>query len=156
MDKSAVFDKKGPSDGKDYPDKSLLGNRSVAEYKMGGAMAIRIIKNGISQRQLLYLKNQTGLDYNILAFIVGVTKQTLIKKAVDYTYHVQESDKLFQIAELYSYGYNVFENKEGFNSWMRTENAALGNRRPIDHLDTSYGFNEVKDLLGRIEYGVYS
>ena len=139
-----------------YQGKSLLGRRSEPEHKVGITRAIGVIKRGISQKELLNLKNETELDYEKLSFIVGVTRQTLAKKDGSYTYEVSESDKIFRLAELYSYGYDVFENKEGFNLWMRTENAALGNARPINFLDTVYGFQEVKDLIGRIDYGVYS
>ena len=139
-----------------YQGKSLLSKRAEPEHVIGAARAIGVIKKGISQKELLNLKNETELDYEKLSFIVGVTRQTLAKKDESYTYQVSESDKIFRLAALYSYGYDVFENKEGFNLWMRTENAALGNVRPIDFLDTAYGFQEVKDLIGRIDYGVYS
>lgn len=139
-----------------YKTKSLLNARDEAEFKLGTTQAIYKIKRGISQKELLYLKKVTDLDYEKLAFIVGLTRQTLAQKPGSYTYDVPESDKIYRIADLYSYGYDVFENKEGFNEWMRTENPALGNKKPLDFLDTMYGFQEVKDLIGRIDYGVYS
>lgn len=134
----------------------LLSTKSEAEFKTGATKAINKIKSGISQKELLHLKEITGLDYEKLAFIVGLTRQTIAQKPVSYKYEVSESDKIYRIADLYSYGYDVFENKEGFNEWMTAENAALGNKKPIDFLDTMYGFQEVKDLIGRIDYGVYS
>ena len=139
-----------------YKRKSLLNARDEAEFKLGSIQAIYKITRGISQTELLYLKKVTELDYERLAFIVGLTRQTIAQKPGSYTYDVSESDKIYRIADLYSYGYDVFENKEGFNEWMRTENPALGNKKPIDFLDTMYGFQEVKDLIGRIDYGVYS
>jgi putative toxin-antitoxin system antitoxin component (TIGR02293 family) len=60
------------------------------------------------------------------------------------------------LADIYSYGYQVFENKEGFNQWMKQTNTALGGATPLQLLDTLYGMEEVKHLIGRIEYGVYS
>lgn len=134
----------------------LLSAKSEAEFKTGTTQAINKIKTGISQKELLHLKEVTELDYEKLAFIVGLTRQTIAQKPVSYKYEVSESDKIYRIADLYSYGYDVFENKEGFNEWMRAENSALGNKKPIDFLDTMYGFQEVKDLIGRIDYGVYS
>jgi len=32
----------------------------------------------------------------------------------------------------------------------------LGDRRPIDYLQTLHGMQEIKHLIGRIDYGVYS
>lgn len=134
----------------------LLSVKGEAEFKSGATQAINKIKTGISQKELLHLKEVTELDYEKLAFIVGLTRQTITQKPVSYKYEVSESDKIYRIADLYSYGYDVFENKEGFNEWMMAENSALGNKKPIDFLDTMYGFQEVKDLIGRIDYGVYS
>jgi uncharacterized protein (DUF2384 family) len=33
---------------------------------------------------------------------------------------------------------------------------ALGGKKPFDLLHTSFGREEVRNLLGRIDYGVYS
>ncbi len=66
------------------------------------------------------------------------------------------SERLLLLADIYSYGYEVFENKERFNHWMKNANTALGGEAPLNLLDTLYGMEEVKHLIGRIEYGVYS
>ncbi len=39
---------------------------------------------------------------------------------------------------------------------MKTTNRALGNIKPLSLLDTLYGMEEIKHLIGRIEHGVYS
>ena len=40
--------------------------------------------------------------------------------------------------------------------WLTVENRALGARKPIELLDTGIGFQEVLDVLRRIELGVFS
>ena len=59
------------------------------------------------------------------------------------------------LAELLSYGREVFESKEVFNRWIRKESLGLGGRSPLEMLDSLYGMEEVKKELGRIEYGVF-
>ena len=39
---------------------------------------------------------------------------------------------------------------------MNTENIALGGKRPIELLPSRYGAQMVLDVIGRIEYGVFS
>ena len=39
---------------------------------------------------------------------------------------------------------------------MFTENQALGNKIPFEIVDNQFGREEIKNLIGRIEYGVYS
>jgi len=41
-------------------------------------------------------------------------------------------------------------------SWLGLENRALGGATPLSLLDTDIGAQAVRDVLGRIEYGVYS
>lgn len=41
-------------------------------------------------------------------------------------------------------------------AWLSSPNRALGGRRPDELLDTDIGAEEVKNLLGRIEHGVFS
>jgi len=40
--------------------------------------------------------------------------------------------------------------------WILTKNRALHGERPIDLLDTAIGFEDVLDVLRRIDFGVYS
>ncbi len=50
----------------------------------------------------------------------------------------------------------VFENKEAALEWLRRPQFAFGGMIPIDILETEKGEEEVENLLGRIEHGVYS
>lgn len=50
----------------------------------------------------------------------------------------------------------VFENPDRARRWLREPQRALGNRVPLELLGTEAGAREVEDLLGRIEYSVFS
>jgi putative toxin-antitoxin system antitoxin component (TIGR02293 family) len=50
----------------------------------------------------------------------------------------------------------VFENAEIAEDWLKSPNPALGRKTPNNLLDTNAGIEQVRNLLGRIEYGVYS
>jgi putative toxin-antitoxin system antitoxin component (TIGR02293 family) len=134
--------------------KSLFDGKNIPEHKSDFLLIQEKITNGISHKEFVFFKRNTKLDYDILASVLGVSKPTLINTKTRYSNLV--SDKLYRLAELYSFGYEVFENREDFNDWMITENASLGNKKPISFLTTSYGIDEVRNLIGRIEYGVYS
>jgi putative toxin-antitoxin system antitoxin component (TIGR02293 family) len=66
------------------------------------------------------------------------------------------SERIIGLASLYDYGFEVFEDREIFNRWMFAPNKALGGEMPFDLIDNQFGREEVKHVLGRIEYGVYS
>ena len=128
----------------------------IPVYQWSSYDKIEAIKNGISKEELEALKIQSGLDYDALAAVLNVAKATLHNKKGKEKFDQYISERIFLLADLYSYGYEVFEEKERFNQWMKTDNRALGNTKPLSLLDTLYGIEEVKHIIGRVEYGVFS
>lgn len=125
-------------------------------YKWNSFEKIDAIKEGVSKEELENLKNGAELDYDTMAKLLNVTKTTLHSKKGKAKFDQYISERIFLIADLYSYGYEVFGNRQKFNSWMKTENVALAGSTPLSMVDTLYGIEEVKHLIGRIAYGVYS
>lgn len=121
----------------------------TSHYKIG------IIKNGITKNQLEAIKSETDFDYHTLSGLLSVSRTTLIKKKGDERFDQPTSERIMILAEFISYGREVFESRERFNTWVKEPSMALGNRAPLELLDTVYGIEEVKKELGRIEYGVY-
>ncbi|MEO6071416.1 MAG: antitoxin Xre/MbcA/ParS toxin-binding domain-containing protein [Chitinophagaceae bacterium] len=137
-----------------YPEKGK--SKVIPVYLWSSYQKIDAIKEGISKEELENLKEQTGLDYDTLAKVLSVAKATLHNKKGKDKFDLSVSERLLLLADIYSYGYQVFESKERFNLWMKTSNTSLGGINPLSMLDTLYGMEEVKHLVGRIEYGVYS
>jgi putative toxin-antitoxin system antitoxin component (TIGR02293 family) len=50
----------------------------------------------------------------------------------------------------------VMESEENARQWLASPQLGLGGAIPLDYATTEVGAREVEDLLGRIEYGVYS
>ncbi len=69
-------------------------------------------------------------------------------------FNVTSSEKIVEITMLYKYGIEVFGDKMKFNTFLNSNNVALGGVKPKELLDTSFGITLVKDELMRIEYGV--
>lgn len=128
----------------------------IPVHQWSSYQKIDAIKEGISKEELENLKEQTGLDYDTLAKVLAVAKATLHNKKGKAKFDTSVSERLLLLADIYSYGYQVFESKERFNAWMKSSNRALGGVAPLTLLDTLYGMEEVKHLIGCIEYGVYS
>jgi len=124
--------------------------------QLTGFEKIQMIKDGLSKENLLALKDKSGLDYDQLSGVLSVARATLINKKGDARFSRDLSEKIFSLADIYAYGYQVFENENRFNDWVFAPNHALGGQKPFDLLDSQYGREEIKNLIGRIEYGVYS
>lgn len=121
----------------------------TSQFKIG------IIKNGITKTQLEAIKSETDFDYHTLSTLLAVSRTTLIKKKGEEKFDQPTSERIMLLAELLSYGRDVFESKELFNIWLKNPSSAMSGKAPLELLDTLYGIEEVKKELGRIEYGVY-
>ncbi len=64
------------------------------------------------------------------------------------------SEKILEIALLLKKGIEVFGDKSRFYDWLRTPNTALEAITPKEFLDNSFGINQVKDELTKIEHGI--
>lgn len=134
----------------------LPGSTNIPETQMTYSEKMHIIKDGISKEDLENFKKKAGLDYDKLAKALSVTRATLINKKKQEKFNAMLSERILSLADIYSYGYEVFEDEERFNKWMFSPNRALGGSTPYELANNQFGREEIKNLIGRIEYGVYS
>ena len=66
------------------------------------------------------------------------------------------ADRLVRFAKLMGKAIEVFDTTENARRWLTSPQIGLGGALPLDYAETEVGAREVEDLLGRIEYGVYS
>ncbi len=126
------------------------------ESQMTALEKMDIVREGVSKKDLEHLKEKAELDYDKLAKALSVTRATLINKQKDQKFGLVLSEKIVGLADIYSYGYEVFENEDRFNQWMFSSNQALGGKIPYDLIDNQFGREEVRNIIGRIDHGVYS
>lgn len=117
---------------------------------------ITISRKGLTVKQLKEILNFTGIDIKEITRLIALssrqyaryTDSTVLKRSI--------SAHLIQILELYKFGYEVFGDKIKFQTWMITKIRTLNYERPIDLLDTPFGINDVKTIIGRIDHGVFA
>jgi putative toxin-antitoxin system antitoxin component (TIGR02293 family) len=134
----------------------FIGAKEKPENQMTPLEKMEKLKLGLSKLDLVKLKSRTELDYDKLSKALSVTRATLIKKKGEQKFSSALSERMIGLADIYSYGYAVFEDEAKFNQWMFRPNQALGGKSPYDVIDNQFGREEVKNIIGRIEYGVYS
>lgn len=66
------------------------------------------------------------------------------------------SERLLLLGRLATYGVEVFQNQGKFTRWLRRPLRLLADQAPIDLMASSTGVQLIEDILGRIEYGVFS
>ena len=146
----------GMRKGSQHRSTIISKNPNKPEWKMTAVEKMEMVREGVSKKSLEALKSKTNLDYDKLSTILTTTRATLINKKGSEHFSPALSERIVSIADLYSYGFEVFEDETRFNKWIFNPNQALGGKQPFELLDNQFGREEVKNVIGRIEYGVYS
>ena len=151
--------------GKGKPAKSQRGKAkhtaiiystdSKPENRMTPFEKMEKLREGLRKTDLERLKSRTDLDYDKLSKLLSVTRSTLINKKELETYSYAVGERMIDLADIYSYGYEVFEDESRFKDWMFRPNKSLEGKTPFEILDNQFGRQEVRNLIGRIEHGVY-
>lgn len=135
----------------------MQGNAAnKAESQLTVTEKMNLVLEGVSKKELENLKEKTALGYEELAKGLSVTKVTLINKKGNEKFNAGLSERIVAMADIYSYGYEVFEDEARFNKWMFKPNQALAGKMPYDLMNNQFGREEVKNIIGRIDYGVYA
>ena len=146
-----------PQRGGHLQENTVIAEKTARpEWQMTSVEKMDLVREGVSKKNLESLKSKTNLDYDKLSTILLTNRATLINKKGTEHFSVALSERIVSIADLYSYGFAVFEDKNRFNEWVFRPNKALGGKQPFELLDNYYGREEVKNVIGRIDYGVYS
>lgn len=111
------------------------------------------IREGVKKTAWKELIGEIGHTEKELESILPSSISSMQKKSV---YDKETSERIYELAKLYSLGYNVFDSEESFKRWLKSPSKALGGRRPFDLLDSSFGFELVENEITRIQYNVYS
>lgn len=130
---------------------------------IGGAVRNQLelaerISQGLPRSAALAVRRRLGLTEEELAAGLGVSAKTLQRQARDTAARLKpaQSDRLYRLARVAAFAEEVLEERDRAHRWLREPQRGLGNRVPFDLLASEAGAREVEDLLGRIEYGVFS
>ena len=117
---------------------------------------IDIIKEGIATKSVNYFLKHTNLTKKQLGKLIHVSTRTLQRNDPGKKLDINSSERLLQLARLFYKGEEIFGSTDRFGKWLESPNLALGNKKPIDFLETGLGSELVMDELLRIDFGVFS
>ncbi len=138
---------------------------SVAEIIGGGGgrgaqppvqIVIESIRAGLPIAELEQLRVSLNVPIEKLAPKLGMSPATLHRRKKEGYLTQDESDRVFRYARLFGRAVEVMESQDAARRWLGSPQFGLGGAMPLDYAETEVGAREVEDLLGRIEYGVYS
>lgn len=135
----------------------VLGKRYVQSKIESSFDFIHAANKGVSAAVIKNFRDYFNISKEETALMLNVSTPTLYRwsrsnKKLERNYSVL----LFELTDLFLYGAEVFESKENFIKWLNLPNTALGGLEPHELIEVPGGISKVKDVLGRIEHGVYS
>ena len=140
--------------------KQSAGKKKAAPIAKRGAYApgqlVKIVQDGLKFGELEALRSDLGLPLDQLAEKLGIARATLHRRKQTGRLAPDESDKVVRFARLLRQAEEVFGTGERARQWLSFPQYGLGGAVPLDYARTEVGAREVENLLGCIEYSVYS
>jgi len=118
---------------------------------------IEKIKEGLPAETAVALSASLDMPLKAIAQIADISESTLARRRKKKgRLKADESDRIVRIARLRDRTVDVFEDEQRANRWLKTPLRALGDHSPLKYAESELGAQEVMNLLGRIEHGVFS
>ncbi|HEY0558185.1 MAG TPA: antitoxin Xre/MbcA/ParS toxin-binding domain-containing protein [Thermoanaerobaculia bacterium] len=114
------------------------------------------IREGLPFASLEKVMARFGLNREEISSALDLPLRTFARRKQESRLRRDESDRLFRLVRIASQASEVLGGDGKASRWLHTENRALGGKPPLELLDTDLGSRQVEEVLGRIEYGVYS
>ena len=130
----------------------LLGLKTFDTVKLQ-----KMIEKGLAFTTFSRLMINIGLTQEELADVVSITTRTLNRRKKEGRLEPVESDRLLRTSRIFGNALQLFEgDANAARAWMSAPVRALGGMSPLQVCRTELGANEVSNLIGRLEHGVFT
>lgn len=136
----------------------LMGGPAVIPQLVHNELdLLAVALKGISVQAVRALQQRLRFSNKEISTVLGVSESTLTRREQSRRpLTLDEGEKTIQLSAVLAKGLAVFEDQDDFHHWLDTPNVALGGRYPKELLASAIGREQVREILGRIEYGIYS
>jgi putative toxin-antitoxin system antitoxin component (TIGR02293 family) len=118
---------------------------------------LKVITSGLRWSAVESFLQESGFTQLQLAQYLGIPVRTLARRKEVGGLDENESERLLRLSEIYDATLDLFNgDKADAREWLFSPVRGLNNSRPIDYARTDFGAREVRNLIGRLEHGVFS
>ncbi len=135
---------------------SVLGGSAQVGHTVNSDIdLIHITRTGLPKSVVVTVSAILGISMEKMSSLLHVSHRTIQRKGDHELLNVYSTEQILEIATVISRGIEVLGTIDNFTKWLHKEIRALNYKKPIDYLDTSFGAQLIKDILGKIEHGIY-
>jgi putative toxin-antitoxin system antitoxin component (TIGR02293 family) len=129
---------------------------SIGLQPQSSAKLIAKIKEGLPVKAFYRLCSNLDISEKALAKTLNIAISTLARRKKSGQMTFGESERIFRIARIFDRAVEVFGDEQMGRTWLKEPAWALGDITPLEFAETELGAQEIDDLLGRIEHGVFT
>jgi putative toxin-antitoxin system antitoxin component (TIGR02293 family) len=134
-----------------------LGGRKVLKGRIANLDQLRqAAKAGLPYASLETVILKLRLGRQEAAAVLHLPQRTIARRKKEQRLQADESDRLLRLARVGAQAAAVLGDEEKAAQWLRRPNRALGQRAPLDLMDSEIGSRQVEEVLARIEHGIVS
>lgn len=113
------------------------------------------VRAGLPASFLDRLRDTLDVTEAQLASVVGIPRQTLVRRRLRGVLRRDEGDRAATVARVFNAVLAYFEgDRDHALDWLKHPNPALAGETPLQRADTATGAEDVLDLIGRLEHGI--
>lgn len=116
---------------------------------------VDVLRKGAPPRVFFNLAIELGSSQRDLGKLIRLSPAALTQRRQSKRLSPEQTSRAYRVACAYQKSLQLFEgDRESAVLWLKQPAQALGGSSPLDYLDTEAGADAVRDLIGRLEYGV--
>jgi putative toxin-antitoxin system antitoxin component (TIGR02293 family) len=139
---------------------NFLGGRQIFKKTISSKLDVHeVILKGIPGGALTYMvKHIKTMKPADLVQAFGVSIRTVQRRTgtPQKPLSQDQGGRAWKFAEVLTTATDIFGSQTEAEKWLTSPAVALDQRRPVDLLSSPAGVEMVEQLLGRLEYGVYT
>ena len=154
---TAIFHSKAEAVAKARQMASEGASDSTLHEPQAAYQAHQAIRAGYPIQSAIDLESALDITNKETAELLGISPSTLARrKNKGGNLTKQESDKAYRVQRIARDALSLFEGDlEEARKWLKTPMEILGGDTPLAYCDTEAGAQFVRDLIGRLEHGVF-
>jgi putative toxin-antitoxin system antitoxin component (TIGR02293 family) len=118
---------------------------------------VQHLEKGFPFAALLRFQKTSGLTMSHIAELIRIPSRTLIRRKAKGRLELEESERLLRISRIFEKAVTLFEgDKDAARRWLTAPSDEFDGGPLLSFARTEVGAREVEDLIGRLEYGVFS